>query len=334
LKILLTICSLCLAFNAVAQPNCSNLSDDAKRLACFDAEQKNTEPGTRDNAPLGKQIFAPRDNDFASLLSERWELGMDLGEFIIRPYKPVYFLPIYYSSNVNRLPQSSDPDVTITDPLNFEHLESKLQLSFKTKLGNDLLGSTIDLWLGYTQSSHWQIYNGDESRPFRETNHEPEFVFVLPTDYSLFGYRGRLLSLSFNHQSNGQNDPLSRSWNRAILTIGFERPDWVMMFRPWWRIPETSDKEDENPDIEDFVGRAEFLLIHRKKNSHQIALQIRHSLKDGEQNRGSIDLNWSYPCFDRLRCYAQIFSGYGESLIDYNHRTTSIGLGVALLEWF
>ena len=223
---------------------------------------------------------------------------------------------------------------SLSEPLNLDHVEAKFQLSFKTKLADGLIGNNIDLWLGYTQTSRWQIYNEEESRPFRETNHEPELIFTLGTDYKLLGWNARLLSLSLNHQSTGQDEPQSRSWNRVILTVGLERPDWVLYIRPWWRIPETSDEEDENPDIVDYVGRAEFLLIHRRSNSHQISTRIRHSLKGGDDNRGSIDLNWSYPCFDRLRCHAQLFVGYGESLIDYNHDTTAIGLGVNLIDWF
>ncbi len=321
---------------AVAVPTaCWEIENSAERLACFDEITKKYEDTLPDDIKIDwnrKNTVKP-DADF-SLLNERWELEQDLIQYAFRPYKPVYFFPVFYNSSLNELPHTPNPRTTVTDPLNLDYLEAKLQLSFKTKLANDILGSNGDVWFGYTQSSRWQVYNTAESRPFRETNHEPEFMFVWRTDYTLGSFTGRLISMSLTHQSNGKNEPASRSWNRAILTIGFDRPDWVVQLRPWWRIPETSDEEDENPDILDFIGRGELLVVHRKKNSHQISTRFRHTFKSGKESRGSLNLDWSYPCFDRLRCYAQIFHGYGESLIDYNHKTTSIGLGVALVEWF
>jgi phospholipase A1 len=319
--------------HAQTATDCRDITDEVERLACYDNKNRSNKAETPAPDPWSS-INSSSKETRKSLLNQRWELNEDKERFLLRPYKPVYFFPVFYSSKLNRLPQTTNPRTTATEPFNLDHLESKFQLSFKTKLAHNLIGHNGDLWLGYTQTSRWQIYNSQESRPFRETNHEPEFVFTWKTDYSMLGFAGRMLSLSLNHQSNGQNEPISRSWNRVILTVGLDRPDWALLFRPWWRIPETSDEEDENPNIMDYVGRAEFLLVHLKGNTHQIATRIRHSLRGGEDNRGSVELNWSYPCFDRLRCHAQIFRGYGESLIDYNHSTTSIGLGVNLLDWF
>jgi phospholipase A1 len=90
--------------------------------------------------------------------------------------------------------------------------------------------------------------------------------------------------------------------------------------------------EDNNPGIENYIGRGE-LILSQHLGEHVIALQGRHSLRSGDESRGSIKLSWSIPINGNLKGYLTAFSGYGESLIDYNHRQTMIGAGVSLVDW-
>lgn len=269
-----------------------------------------------------------------SLLDSRWELASDskLGIFNFRAYKPVYLLPAFWTNDVNEAPHSPNPNNTVPGPLPVDALEAKFQLSFKTKAWEDIFGDNGDLWLAYTQSSRWQVYSADTSRPFRETNYEPEVMLTFRNNYQIGGWTGRLAGIGINHQSNGRADPLSRSWNRVIGTIGLDRENWALTIRPWWRVPESAG-DDNNSDIEDFVGRGDATLVY-VHGGHQFSVMGRHSLRGGDRSHGALQLDWGFPISNSLRGHVQVFDGYGESLIDYNHRATYIGLGISLLEWY
>jgi phospholipase A1 len=208
----------------------------------------------------------------------------------------------------------------------------KFQISWKAKAWQGVFGELGDLWVGYTQSSRWQLYDAQRSRPFRETNYEPEILLVFGTRYRLLGWEGRLLSAGLNHQSNGRDKPRSRGWSRVTASVGLERAGWTLTLRPWWRIPESA-AEDDNPDIEDYVGRADAVLV-RHVGSHEVSAMVRHSLRGGEQSHGAAQIDWAFPVRGNLRGHVQLFHGYGESLIDYNFSTTRIGVGLSLIEWY
>jgi len=94
-----------------------------------------------------------------------------------------------------------------------------------------------DLWGAYTQNSRWQVYNSEESRPFRETNYETEVMLVLRNNYRLGGWQGHMAAISLNHQSNGREDPFSRSWNRIILSARLDRENWAFVVPPGGAFP-------------------------------------------------------------------------------------------------
>ncbi len=336
-SLFLLLAALPLSLEALADPlaECRLIADGVQRLACYDAlvvpENPPPEAGAAADAVVG--LAGPAEAA-ASLLGKAWELDEgDRGHILrIRPYKPVYVLPYFRAAHPNRNPTSpaaahNSPGIT-----DLSATEAKLQISLKSKLYEDVFGSNGDLWFGYTQSSRWQVYNNGLSRPFRETNHEPELMLVWRTDYSLAGWRGRYASLGINHQSNGRSLPLSRSWNRVMLSAAFERDDWTLTLRPWWRIPEEPGRDD-NPDIANYLGRADLLLVKRW-GDHQFSVMLRHSLRSGSESHGAVQLDYAFPIAGELRGHLQWFSGYGESLIDYNHRSSYYGIGVSLLEWY
>lgn len=157
-------------------------------------------------------------------------------------------------------------------------------------------------------------------------------MLVFRTHYEVLGWQGRLLGIGVNHQSNGRSNPLSRSWNRIIADFGFERDGWTVMVRPWWRITEQR-KDDDNPDISDYMGRGEVQIVH-ESGRHETGLMLRHSLRGGSHSHGAARLTWSFPMGGNFRGYFELFHGFGESLIDYNHKATHVGLGVSLLDWY
>jgi len=76
------------------------------------------------------------------------------------------------------------------------------------------------------------------------------------------------------------------------------------------------------------------LTLVRRWNDHEFALMARHSLRTGDDSHGAAQFDWGFPISRALRGHLQVFDGYGESLIDYDHRATYVGLGISLLEWY
>lgn len=336
---LLLCASLPLVANSQSLDDCRRIADPTDRLTCYDAlatpptaapQEKPTAKSPE--TPATANLKEPVASD--SLLGAAWELDADKRGHIlrIRPYKPVYILPGFHTSHTNPFPASPSVGHTSTTDTEQASDEAKLQISLKTKLAEDLFGNNGDLWFGYTQSSRWQLYSAGTSRPFRETNHEPEVMLVWRTDYTLGGWRARTLSLGFNHQSNGRSLPLSRSWNRIMAGIALEKGDWTATFRPWWRISEAGERDD-NPDISNYLGRADLQIV-RIWGKQQFSLRLRHSLQGGGNNHGALQLDYAFPLSGSLRGHLQWFTGYGESMIDYNHRANYYGVGVSLLEWY
>lgn len=247
----------------------------------------------------------------------------------VYPYRTQYLLPAKYNPAPNQ-PEFTIPDQESDNPV--QRWESEFQISFKLVFWEHLFTERDDLSLAYSQQSFWQIYNERYSRPFRETNYEPELIYTLSANpaWRNGAFYHRSTSLGFVHEANGQGGEWSRGWDRIYLQLETGFYNGYVGLKPWYRLPVASSKDD-NPDIEKYMGYGE-LYLHGDFGKHNIDITLRNNLR-GHGNKGAIDLRWSYPISREFALYAKYFNGYGESLIDYNKHNQSLGLGFALLPW-
>jgi phospholipase A1 len=312
--------------------DCTAIGVDSERLACYDRASGRAAapvpgdkpasaapPATAAAQPAAGALRAP-----ASLIDAAWGFTPGSDRYVIDTFHQNYLLFARYTDNVNTAPyqalfQAAGQQETIDD------VEAKFQLSFKMRLWTSE-DRRWGVWAAYTQQNQWQVYNDDISRPFRETNYMPEVLVSYRPGIEFWGVHWNLLNLSFNHQSNGRTDLLSRSWNRIIGTFGFERENFALLANAWYRIKESADKDD-NPDITDYYGYGSLTAIYKWRD-HSFTLMGRGNISKG---KGAAQFTWMSPrLLGPIRAYVQAFAGYGESMIDYNWNQNTIGAGIAI----
>lgn len=337
---------------------CISQRDDAARLACFDAwastqsaDQKlisssdvssNAANEHADNTrttgakSTNTQTTAPAAVGAAqesSFLDELYTLRfVDHDAFFeIKPHREMYVLPVWYN---RRVPQgtSTPTQGTVRFSNRLNAVEARFQLSFKTKIFS-LRGrenTEINLWLGYTQLAHWQVYNGAQSRPFRNTDYEPEVFATMPLNVRL-PWQGqlRLVGAGIVHQSNGRSDPYSRSWNRVYAFGAVEWGNLVVAPRLWYRVEPQSGKDD-NPDITDYLGYGDVRVAYKFDKFSSVNSVLRYN---PATNKGSMQLGYSDKLYGNLRWYVQYHQGYGANMLEYNHYNRALGVGVMFNDW-
>lgn len=359
----LSLCTsaLALAFPAWAQNeknedhvDCALILEGVQRLACYDAQRnpqaarEEAKEKALEHANQRADILAvdeeqreeivgnaleddPDSGVMDSLVSSYLEAEKSLfnftGSFV--SHKPNYILPVTWVKHPNYTPYSPRLGATFYD-YDLTREEAKYQLSFKVPLLTGIFDKKTTFWFGYTQKSLWQVYNQDESAPFRETNYEPELFVRHQLNWNIGPGTLNTVSVGLNHQSNGQADPRSRSWNRIMGSAAYSYNRWLFMVKPWLRLPERSS-DDDNADIERYLGHASYHAVYKLTADRTFSLKLLNNLRS--DNRTSVEFGYSFPMGDSLKGFFQYYNGYGESLIDYNVRIERFGIGVMLNDW-
>ena len=272
------------------------------------------------------------DDGTKKVVDERMAIDKSniLKPFTLMAHKPNYILlgafnASGYDATLYRT-QYNDPTI------DFKNAEVQFQISIKSPLAIGLFKDTTDIYFAYTNRSFWQLYNKDISSPFRETNHEPEAWFQFTPEWEFMDFKNPLNAFGIKHQSNGKGGVLSRSWNRLFANFVIERENLALSFVPWYRIKE-DEENDDNPDITHFLGHGEVRAVY-KLDQNTFSLMLRNNLESGF-SRGAIEAGWSFPLwkYKYFKGYVQYFSGYGESLIDYNRYVNRLGFGILLSDF-
>lgn len=238
---------------------------------------------------------------------------------LINLYKPTYVLPFYQTN-----PPYNEIYIGAT-PNNqrVKREELKAYFSFLIPIVRHLYQERpIALNFAYSQLMYWQVYA--KSQYFRETNYTPELF--LENNF------GKYMSaqLGLNHQSNGRGGYLERSWNRAYLQFKFTGQQWLVQIRGWTLIAQDQSSNLHNPDIAYYLGYDNVVFSY-KLGRLKTSLELQN-IESGLA-RGYVQVSASYPVLKAISLYAQFFNGYGQSLIEYNHKNTGFGIGVSLNDW-
>lgn len=239
-------------------------------------------------------------------------------------------------------PEDESP-LSVNEPMYFviganteRNVDSRFQLSFKYQPFDpgarvaQYFPALSNLYFGYTQTTLWDI--GADSSPFKDTSYRPSLYYkFLGTGHDI---RPAELRLGVEHESNGLDGIDSRSMN-----IAFVRPSWHLDLRGGRRLTLSPKfyhylEKSDNNDMHRYRGYVDWQARYGREDG----VILSGVYRQGTDGYASGQLDLSYPISDKLFgrtgtfIHLQLFDGYGETLIDYNHRKDlqlRIGLSLA-----
>lgn len=268
-----------------------------------------------------------KNENSVSLLEFLQQGGMDAPG---RPYDPVQFFKEHVSGY--------EPMYIVGGP---RAPGVKFQLSFKYQILNSYgwLAQHAPLLkgfhFGYTQTTLWD-FNGPSS-PFYDTSYKPEIMYLWnhavggkPLDWFRLD-----LQTGLQHESNGKGGADSRDLDIAYLrpTLTFGHDDGFQLAlqpRGWVYVINVSENND---DIAEYRGYGDLRATVGWRRGLQVSALGRMG---AHGNHESVEVDVTYPLMRLLSnsftvyLTAQYFTGYGESFLAYNEKSTAYRVGLSL----
>ena len=221
--------------------------------------------------------------------------------------------------------------------------EAKFQFSAKFDMWPNRGQHAV--YFAFTQKSLWDIYR--KSAPFAENNYAPELFYTyfhVPGRYEPDPGCGFFFErLGLIHESTGEAASSSRGWNRIYGESRFACYDAAHRYGAatlqLWAPP--LGKSD-NSQITRYLGYGELSLAIGSDRGRgwlgdwELAVHARKGTLSWTVGSVELDGRWCprYGNFWRFTpyLYAQLFTGYGETLLNYDRALTTFRVGIAFTD--
>ncbi len=219
---------------------------------------------------------------------------------------------------------------SLYQPVYFIFGKDDLKLQFS---GKYRVAKSYNLYLGYTQTMFWNIY--DDSAPFGDINYNPEAFYRLTENNTKFI---RSIDLGMLHTSNGEDKEKSRSINRVFVKTNFSSHIKRHNILGEFKLQHIYSKADRNHNIVDFMGYWELkMILTHLITVGQGRLDLEYRVFAGKKvinfNRGGREVGLLYHFGSanfNPSIYFQYFSGYAENLLAYDKKQSNARLGLML----
>ena len=199
----------------------------------------------------------------------------------------------------------------------------KFQLSISHRLTKSILPFDTYLFLHFSQKTIWNVM--EKSLPMRDMNFNPG-VGLGRLIIHKNRYIGKTL-IMLEHESNGKDSIMSRSWNKVSFGINLMLSDNVDIQTKLW-IPIVDGENNRN--IVRYNGIGHFGINYHTDNK-----RIHAGLLTTWRSKSfSFNTQWelSFKLNDKVNQYLfiQYYNGYGENMLDYNQYKSVIRLGFVI----
>ena len=223
----------------------------------------------------------------------------------------------------------------------------KFQLSIKFDLWPNRTNHSV--YFGYTQKSIWDLYT---STAFVDSNYNPEIFYGYAKRYGDVIWRAGEVTpflesarVGVEHESNGRDGAPSRSWNRVYGYVQgatyFGTDHYATLaVKAWWK---PFYVERNNADIVKYLGYGQTTAVYGYDPAHprwwgggHLGVTYVRGWSSATHQGIESFVQWR-PFYSGTSAwkftpniFAQLYTGYGEYLLDYNRKTTAFRIGFSL----